>query len=537
MSEMNLRPYQRKAIDDLYAWFPAHPGNPCVVLPTGAGKSIILAKFCEEALTSWPQTRILILTHVRELIEQDANALVRIWPLAPMGIYSAGLGKKELDYAITFAGIQSIWRKAADVGHVDLVIVDECHLISHKDQGSYRKFIDDLTEINPSLRVIGLTATPFRLGHGLITDKPALFSAPLIEPTSIKALQKSGYLALLRSKVTKAKLSTEGVGKRGGEFIEHELQKAVDVQETSEAVVREVIARASDRKAWLFFCTGVDHALHVRDILLEEGITAECVTGDTPKAERDRIIEDFKAGRLRALTNANVLTTGFDYPDIDCIVMMRPTMSPGLYLQMVGRGMRLKSHGGDCLVLDFAGVIEQHGPVTDVNIPGKKGKGGLAPSKLCPECDEIVHASVMTCPACGYEWPKKEKESYRLRDDDIMGIHGKTMNITQWKWSVHVGAKSEKEMLMCTYYGALSDPIIREYFCIFHAAGVSQRAMARLKRIADHCRVSLMQPTTEALCDALTAAEAPYAIEYKKDGKFFQVMDRFWPVQGIRIRS
>ena len=351
-----LREYQQRTIDQLYAWFEAgHHGNPCLVLPTGSGKSHIVAALCKDALQNWPETRVLMLTHVKELIEQNAEKMRLHWPGAPMGIYSASIGKKQLGEPITFAGIQSVRSKARMLGHIDLVIIDECHLVNHKDEGGYRKLLGELKAINPALRVVGLTATPYRLGHGLITDKPALFD-DLIEPVSIEELVFKNYLAPLRSKVTKAKLDTSGVHKRGGEFIESELQAAVNTDANNLAVVQEVIELAGERKAWLFFCAGVKHAENVAFVLSTiHGIPAACVTGETPKKEREQILADFKAGRLRALTNANVLTTGFDYPDIDLIAMLRPTMSASLYVQMAGRGMRVKSHTDHCLVLDFAG--------------------------------------------------------------------------------------------------------------------------------------------------------------------------------------
>ena len=215
---MELREYQQRSIDQLYDWFRHNQGNPCLNLPTGSGKSIIIASLCQDALTNWPDTKIILLTHVKELIEQDTRQILNVWSDAPVGIYSASVGVKKLGYPITVAGIQSIRHKAKRVGHIDLCIVDEAHLISHKAEGSYRKFIDDLSAINPNLRVIGLTATPYRLGHGLITDKPAIFD-DILEPTSIEELLAHGYLAPLRSKRPDSLLSTDGVNKRGGEFI------------------------------------------------------------------------------------------------------------------------------------------------------------------------------------------------------------------------------------------------------------------------------------------------------------------------------
>ena len=183
-----LRDYQQRTIDQLYKWFAeGRKGHPCIELPTGSGKSHIVAAICKDALTQWPETRILMMTHVKELIEQNAEKMRDHWPDAPLGIYSAGMRRRDIGEPITFAGIQSVRDKADQIGHVDLVLIDECHLVSHKQEGGYRKLIIDLMHINPLIRVIGLTATPYRLGHGYITDAPALF-ADIISPVSIEEL-------------------------------------------------------------------------------------------------------------------------------------------------------------------------------------------------------------------------------------------------------------------------------------------------------------------------------------------------------------
>lgn len=531
-----LRGYQQRAIDMLYEWFEAgNQGNPCLVLPTGAGKSHIVAALCKDALQNWPETRVLMLTHVKELIEQNAEKMRLHWPNAPMGIYSASIGKKQLGEPITFAGIQSVRNKARMIGHIDLVIIDECHLVNHKDEGGYRHLLAELTASNPALRVVGLTATPYRLGHGLIIDKPALFD-DLIEPVSIEELVYKGYLAPLRSKVTKAKLDTSGVHKRGGEFIESELQAAVDTDDNNQRVVREVIELAGDRKAWLFFCTGVKHAEHVAEVLRQHGIAAECVTGATPKKEREQILADFKAGRLRALTNANVLTTGFDYPDIDLIAMLRPTMSPSLYVQMAGRGMRPKSHTDHCLVLDFAGVVATHGPITAVQPPRKAGSGdGAAPVKVCPQCREMCSLSASICPACGSPFPKPEKPPLELRDDDIMGIALQEMPVTAWQWRVHVSRATGQPLLACTYYGALSDRPITEYFPVLHDGYAGQMATRQLVSIANASGADLSGAATMAgpaglayVARQMTGSAHPAQIAYRRDGKFYRVLRRTW---------
>lgn len=531
-----LRDYQQRTIDQLYAWFSAgNAGNPCLVLPTGSGKSHIVAALCKDALQNWPETRVLMLTHVKELIEQNAEKMRLHWPAAPMGIYSAGIGKRDIGEPITFAGIQSVRTKANLLGHLDLVIIDECHLVNHKEEGGYRKLLADLKAINPALRVVGLTATPYRLGHGLITDKPALFDA-LLEPVSIEELVFKGYLSTLRSKVTSAKLDTSGVKKRGGEFIESELQAAVDTDDNNQRVVQEVIALAGDRKAWLVFCTGVQHAEHVAEVLRQHGVAAQCVTGETPKAERKRMLDDFKAGKLRALTNANVLTTGFDYPDIDLIAMLRPTMSASLYVQMAGRGMRVKSHTDHCLVLDFAGVVEMHGPIVAVQPPKKGGDGdGEAPVKVCDNCDELVHISAKECPACGHPFPEPEEKKLKLRNDDIMGMEGKDFEVTGWSWRRHISKASGNLMLACTYYGSLSDKPITEYFPVLNDGYAGQMALQKLMAIAEKSRADLSEirilKDTEALdyiVIQMGKSKHPNAIEYRMDGKFFKVVRRTW---------
>lgn len=520
-----LRPYQQKAIDMLYAWLEANTGHPCLVLPTGAGKSHIVAALCKDVIQSWSETRVLMLTHSKELIAQNAEKMREHWKNAPLGIYSASLRKKNLGEAITFAGIQSIRKKSKQIGHIDLCIIDECHLISHKDEGGYRTLINELLEINPRMRVVGLTATPYRLGHGLITDKPAIFDA-LIEPVSIEELITLGHLAPLRSKLTKYQLSTDGVHKRGGEFIESELQAAVDTDINNDGTVDEVIRLAGTRKAWLFFCTGIEHAMHVKDALNARGIVAECITGNTPPAQRDSILKSYKAGNIQAITNCDVLTTGFDFPDIDLIAMLRPTMSPSLYVQMAGRGMRVKSHTDHCLVLDFAGVVSEHGPIVNVQPPKKRGgKGeGEAPIKSCDVCFELVHASAKVCPSCGTPFPITEKAPLQLRDDDIMGIHGDEMKVTGWVWGKHIGRDSGKEMIKITYYGVLSDKPVTEYLTVTHDGWAGDRARKLLVTLAKNQYDS----DIETVCDRMNMMPHPKVIEYQMNGKFAKILGRIF---------
>jgi DNA repair protein RadD len=405
---LSLRPYQRAAIEALYDYFAASVGNPLVVMPTGTGKSVVIAGFTREAIAAYGDTRVLVLTHVKELIQQNFMALLRAWPEAPAGIYSAGLSRRDIHAQILFAGIQSIHRHARQVQRCDLVLIDEAHLLGRGDSGMYRSFLAQLNEINAGLlKVVGFTATPYRLDSGMLHEgKDRLFTDIAFQVPVLNMIQQ-GYLCPVVPKQTTTQLDVGGVGTRGGEFIAKDLEAAVDRDEVTRAAVAEIVQHGEGRGSWLVFCSGVAHARHVRDAIREHGVSCETVTGDTPGPERDAILAAFKAGRLRCVTNANVLTTGFDAPGVDLIALLRPTKSVGLYVQMVGRGTRLAEGKDDCLVLDFAGNTARHGPIDTVDgrRKEKSDEPGEAPIKVCPECQTINHASVRRCIECDHEFP------------------------------------------------------------------------------------------------------------------------------------
>lgn len=528
-----LRDYQQRTIDQLYAWFEAgNTGNPCLVLPTGAGKSHIIAALVKDALQNWPETRVLMLTHVKELIEQNAEKMREHWPNAPMGIYSASLGRRCLTEPITFAGIQSVANRASEIGHIDICIIDEAHSINHAQTGGYRTLIAALTEINPQLRIIGLTATPYRLGHGMIHEGDDVLFNALIEPVTIEELIHRGFLSKLRSKHTSLTLDTAGVKKSGGEFVASALEAAVDTVDNNRRAINEILKRGADRKKWIIFCAGVNHSKHIADELTAQGIDTASVTGDTPKAERERILSDFKAGRIRALTNVNVLSTGFDAPDIDLLAFLRPTLSPGLYVQMAGRGLRIAEGKADCLVLDFASNVARHGPITAVEPPTKARKGeGLAPTKACPQCQEIVTTNTRECPNCGHEWPAPEpvpEKPITLANEDIMGIEPQEMAVTGWTWRNHLSRTSGKNMLQVSYYGGLTDPVVTEYMPVLHEGYAGEKARRQVISIAVKSGATDLSEDLTEMANAMNESTPPAILKFKRDGKFHRVIERIW---------
>jgi DNA repair protein RadD len=405
---IQLRPYQTEAVAAIYEYFKTHEGNPLIVLPTGAGKSLTLAAFIKGAIEAYPTTRIIVLTHVKELIEQDAKAIIRYWPEAPIGIWSAGVGQKTKDQ-ITVAGIQSIHSLPTKFAGTDLVIIDEAHLVSKKADTMYGRFLAALRKHNPALKVIGLTATHYRMDSGLLTDGDERIFTDVAYEAHVGDLIKDGYLCPLVAKNGATKADLSEVHTRGGEFVANELQRAMDKSNLIHGALDEVAKYAHDRQHILGFCAGVEHAAHCAEACIARGWSADYVTGDMSPTERDAKINAFKSGRLRFLFNAMLLTTGFDYPSIDCIVMLRPTKSTGLYVQIMGRGLRKDGKKDNTLVLDFAGNVERHGPIDQIRVKRKGGKGegvSVAPVKECPSCHELLHTSVMLCPQCGHEWQR-----------------------------------------------------------------------------------------------------------------------------------
>lgn len=428
---LQLRPYQRASIDGLYDFWSTYPaGNPLLVVPTGGGKSLIIAKSIEEFIEQEPSTRIVQVTHVKELIEQNYREFVGVSPFTPAGIYSASLNRRDSGAKVLFAGIQTVYKHARKIGHVDALYVDEAHLIPRDSTTMYGRFIAELREINPNLIVIGLTATDYRLDSGRLTQgEDKLFDGVAYE-ISIRELIDLGYLVPLISKATATQLDVKGVARRGGDYIQSALQAAVDKHPITKAAVDEIVeyGERENRRSWLCFCAGVEHAYHVRDEIRSRGFSCETITGDTDKKERKEIVESFRNRSIRALTNANVLTTGFNAPGVDLLAMIRPTESTSLYVQMVGRGTRCiganieestRNGKANCLVLDFAGNVRKHGPVDNVS-PRKPGKGdGEAPVKECPTCHSLIFAGLSECPDCGHIFERDVEKNIRKTADAV----------------------------------------------------------------------------------------------------------------------
>ena len=409
---ITLRPYQGEAIHAVYDHLRHRDDNPCVVIPTAGGKTPVMATICRDAVTQW-DGRVLILAHVKELLEQAADKLHTMAPdlWNQIGVYSAGLKSRNTDHAIIVAGIQSVYRRACELGRFDLILIDEAHMLPPDGEGMYRQFLTDAKVVNPHVRLIGLTATPYRMSTGTICGPDNLLNHVCYE-VGVRELIVQGYLCPLKTKAGRRKADTSGLHIRGGEFIAGEVETLMDDDALVRSACAEIVEHTQDRHSVLIFAAGVQHAQHVQRVLGELGHECGFVCGDTPGIFRDEILKRFREGELKYLANVNVLTTGFDAPGIDCVVLLRPTNSPGLYYQMVGRGFRLHPQKQDCLILDFGGNILRHGPLDALQIKDRSSGEGEAPAKECPQCQAVIHAAYAACPECGYEFPPPEKEKH-----------------------------------------------------------------------------------------------------------------------------
>lgn len=798
---LTLRPYQEAAVAAVYEHLAARDDNPCVVMPTGSGKAICLARICADVVQRW-NSRVLVLTHVRELVDQNATQASRFLSPLLVGVHSAGLKRRDLDHPVIVAGIQSVYRRATDLGRFDVAIVDECfpagtlidtphgmqaiedilpgddvlcatgigqvqtvsvkangqlirvefedgtsltctpnhpiftdagwipagslavgahtfgreelcrlwkalpalgsykcgwisgrdagddlakaatlldilcadipeshgvtshpqggsgdtqadaveadptlwqwqvaataaaclascprtrlgtgvdcsnqkgqgigfpvplqnrhspptgtyrnrggwsqpsehlakaggskeepliggkrvvgaapiecesprlvfnlqvdrhpsyfadgvlvhncHLISPDGEGMYRTFLADAKTINPHVRLIGLTATPFRLKDGPICAPGNLLNHVCYE-IGVKDLIRDGFLSPLVAKAGKARADTGGLHLRAGEFVADEVEALMDQDALVGAACAEIADLTRDRRACLIFAAGIQHAEHVARVLREShGLDTACVFGHTPDAERDRIVARFKRGELRHLVNVAVLTTGFDAPQIDCVVLLRPTMSAGLYAQQVGRGFRLAPGKRDCLVLDYGGNVLRHGPVDALKIsePGS-GKSGEAPAKECPQCQALIATGCATCPQCGHAFPPPQREQHEAQASTAGVLSGQVTTtehaVRSVFYTVHRkhGAGDEAPQTLRVEYEIGWNRWLKEWVCIEHTGYARTKALAWWRARSD----LPMPPTARAACllaDANALAEPTHITVRSVAGEEFE---------------
>ena len=532
---MILRDYQSCAVLATWNYLCDQTGNPVVVLPTGAGKSLVIAQLARDAI-GWG-ANVMVLAHRKELIQQNADKLRRLMPDVAVGLFSSGLRRWDAESPVVCAGIQSCWKKAEAFGSRQLILIDEVHLVSLNGEGMYRKFLADIQAINPKARLVGLTATPYRTGEGSLCGPDKLFQGVAYE-AEIPGLIVNGYLSPITSQATTTAVDTSGLHVRGGEFIAQEVERLFDSEDVVGPAVAEIVAKTVGRRSILVFCAGVAHAEHVAKLM--EAATSErvgIVTGDTLPMIRSTTLSDFVSGSLRWLVNVDVLTTGFDAPNIDALAVLRATCSPGLFAQMCGRGFRLSPGKTDCLILDFGNNIERHGPLDSKDYGRPKANagrgGGDAPEKTCPNCELTWPLKTFEC-SCGFMFPKEE-QGPRHGDKAAEAALLEAMQPPQ-KWSVEgvkmqlwTNKKTGSRTLRVDYDGVmwgdegnLTHEVISEWVCLEHEGFAGRKAAGWWRK---RCRTP-----AETIDEAVElwqrgAVATPTAITTKREGRFWRVLD------------
>ncbi|QTK78299.1 hypothetical protein AT6N2_C0391 [Agrobacterium tumefaciens] len=496
---LELRYYQRDSLDALYEYWRNGGGNGLIVLPTGAGKALVIAKLIEELLSDYPDMRILNVTHSASLVEQNFKEFIGLLPFAPAGIYSAGLNRRDARAQVLFCGIQSVWNKVELLGNIDLVIVDEAHAISRNANTQYGKFFKDVRKYNPDSRTCGTTATDYRMDSGRLTDDlddddtvdeatgvPVRFKLfdDVVYEIGIGECIEKGFLTRLTSTKTTSKIDLKGIGTRGGEYIPGQVSAAAE--QIIEAAIAEDMAISAGRRAGLFFSTSKENAKHVADAIRRHGRTCAVLTSDNAHQTKE-IFEGFKAGKYWAISSVSMITTGTNFPFVDFISLILSTKSPGKLVQILGRGTRNCPGKDDCLIADHGRNLAYHGPIDQIS-PRAPGKGeGDQPKKVCPQeetdiegktgCGEQIPISRMTCHCCGYIFPPSDevKITAQAADVPVLSIAPpEPRTVTSRSFYYHEGKGDKPPSVKVSYMSGMT--AINEWLCPQHSGFPKSKA-------------------------------------------------------------
>lgn len=438
------RDYQAEAVDAARRALAENP-KTLIISPTASGKSVMIAMICEAA--SRKGNRVLSLCMQGEILDQNETTLNRLNPDISTGIYCAGQGRKDTSADVIFASRDSLGKNPEACGRFDLCIVDEAHLVNPKAKTQYQKIFSALD----FKYVVGLTGTPWRLNGGNIWGDNGYFDSVAYN-ICLNLLVDRGYLSKYRypeARKTIVDASSVEVASTGDYK-----KDALDAVSTPDDIVRACVdsweSEASARRCSIFFCTSLDHAKKVTDELVSRGYKTGYLDGTTKKRERAELLADAKAGFYECLVNVGVLTTGVDIPCIDTVIMLRPTKSAALYIQCMGRGLRLFEGKDDCLILDYAGNVERFGTdlgkpiVKDVRVEMNKEHSDeprddektLKGPKICPECLTEVGRYDFVCVACGYQFLKLDSTPFGLLKE---GKFNRVENYKYYKSSTQKG--------------------------------------------------------------------------------------------------
>lgn len=410
---VSARPYQLEFVEAI--WQEIFTSDTALgVLPTGGGKTVCIGTLMDRCLRAKHNMRIGMVMGRVDLVAQTELALAKVIPRNVLGVYCGTLSRKELSKPVTIASIQSI--SNIDLTHIDVLFIDEAHNLD-QDGGKYLRFIEKCRRVNARLKIIAVTATPFRV-NGVIYGEDKMFKRIAYRKT-IQDMIELGFLCRPILRQGESAFDTTALRTRAGEYMQEDIDKLVSNESTMRLQINDALAKMSGRKAIAWACANIEHCNTLTMELNNLGEWAGNVHSKQAREHRDKNLQAFKDGSLRHMVFVSILSEGFDHPPIDCVVLMRPTRSPVLYVQTVGRGLRIYPEKNDCLILDYGQVVREMGPLDDPKVKNKKG-GGEAVLKICGMCKAYVPGGCLLCPECQNPFPPREEPVEKLthRSDD-----------------------------------------------------------------------------------------------------------------------
>ena len=434
---MILRDRQQEFVDKSIVALEKY-GQTVAVAPTGSGKTIMFSAVIGELMAKTPNIKVLVLAHREELIKQNQEKFLIVNEGVSTSIVKADI--KDWGGQVVFSMIQTLSRdyNLLEMPSIDLLVIDEAH---HAPAASYRKIISRARDLNPNLKLYGVTATPNRgdkkgLGEifGNCADQIELIElitdGDLVEPKT--------YVIDVDTHEQLKQLSKNNMG----EYNEGEVSAILNTETVCSEVIRNWKDLASDRKT-VIFCSTRDQAKNVANHFNEAGILAGVITGDISSVQRTSILQALTDDSIQVIVNVGVLTEGWDYPPVSCVILLRMSSYKSTMIQMIGRGLRIVDNREypdivktDCIVLDFGISTLLHKSLEQQPQLSPQKKAQLekeAPYKTCPECDLIIPAGSMECAFCGCVIEQKEKEiidNIKLKELKMF----ETINKSQFEW-------------------------------------------------------------------------------------------------------
>lgn len=584
-----LRPYQQQAVQATVEHFQQSNQSAVIVLPTGAGKSLVIAELARIA-----KGRILVLAHVKELVDQNHQKYQSYGLIA--SVFSAGLNRKDTHAQVVFGSVQSVSRNLEAFNNAfSLLIIDECHRVALDENSQYQQIIDHLRQHNKQLKVLGLTATPYRLDTGWIyqqhqqqncirsheesTFKHCIFELPLRHMINNDFLTPATLLDAPVALYDFEQLRPSSNGHYREVDLNQVIQKA---QRATARIIEQIVATANDpqspRQGVMIFAATVKHAKEIIGYL--PAADSAIIIGDMKARARDSVINAFKNKQIKFLVNVSVLTTGFDAPHVDLIAVLRPTESVGLYQQIIGRGLRLSPGKKDCLILDYAGnnhdlfrpeitevkphsdseivlvtcpicqhnnqfwgkydqqgqLLEHYGRrcqglVDDIETHQKKQCDFRFRFKECPQCgaeNDIAARQCHHCETLLVDPDQKLKQALQLKDAKVLRCSGMSFE--------SVTNRQSQPMLKITYHDE-DGAELNEHFTL-KSKSQQQAFYYQFTKIHLHDRSQTFRPTNpNEVIENQQLFRSPDFVIARKQGRFWQIKEKIFDYEGRYRRA